>query len=236
MTVFDKFDNNWWVMGHYFIGLAAFAVFGLAAVSRKGQWIHKNSGRIFMILYGVLVFSGMLSGILYRFYDDQSIKFMLWAQSVFSVSLIVQGYSAARLKRAHNRLQRLNTPFIVFAGLMAIITLFYGGYNMQSISTSLGVMMLLILGKNLFWLRHKNAASFPWMYFHSTAMITAGLFLAFNATGFLGVHRVLDDQGWVPWGRVWISFGGFILVLAAVELYLYRRFLKAIQTKKASQN
>lgn len=207
MTVFEKFAANPLVLSHYFIGLLALLIFLVQQVITPGSSVHRLLGRSYVLVYLVMVALGLFAGLLFDFYQDPSLSWMLWGQSVFSITLILWAWHlAARATGLHAALP------VILLSASSLVVMARGLIAQQSISTGFGCTMLMIT----VWIVGKGRNETPRILLHSFLMSISGLLLAFNATGFFGIHRILDDVGEVSWGRAVASFAAFLfLVLLA---------------------
>lgn len=231
MTVFQKFGGNPWVMIHFFVGLLAVVLFAFNFLNKKGSRVHRFSGRIYLFVYFFMILLGLIAGILHEFYEDRSIKLMLWAQSYFTAVLIVHAWFSARSRSVTERSRRAITVLFILALPLSVITAAYGLYKAQSVSTSLGLLLILLTGRYLGFPHWHSGLRNP-IYQHASAMGLSGLFLLFNASGFFGIHHVMDRFGEVSWARSLVSFGLFLLLLVAGEFYLFYRFRLFASRKK----
>ena len=210
---------------HYFISVGAFLFFLLALIFRKGKSLHKNTGKIAVIFYVLVILSGLLTGLLNTFYKDSTLKMMLWMQTFFAIALLVQGVSALKTKGDNEKFKRMNLPLLFISILLAAFTAIAGLRALQPISSAFSIMILFFALKNfvtLYSLKYQNTYR---IYFHSSAMITAGAMLLLNGTGFFGIHDVLDAVGSVSLTFVLRSLVPFFVIVLALDLWLYRKFI-----------
>jgi hypothetical protein len=227
-------QENFLVISHYFIGLGTLLFFLLALISPKGKPLHKLFGKLFLMTYSILIVFGFLAGTKYDFFEDKSLKFMLWAQAVFCISLLILGYSSIRYKHRPVFFQKLNLVSTLTSILVSISVLILGIIKAQPISISLCSSFILIsLCFLRFIFKHQNKP-INHLYYHATAFVTAGVFLTYNATGFYGIHDVYDVQGYVNWSRTLKSFVWLFTLLTAINLVVLKVLERQIYKAKHS--
>ena len=220
MTVFEKFAANPLVLSHYFIGLLALLIFVVQQVTTPGSSIHRLLGRSYVLVYLSMVGLGIIAGLRFDFYDDPSLSWMLWGQSVFSITLILCAWHlAARPGERHTVLP------VVLLSASSLVVMARGLVALQSISTGFGWAMLMVTG----WVIRTNRMKTPRIHVHSFLMSVSGLLLAFNATGFFGIHRVLDDVGHATLRRCLLSFYAFLLLVLLADGWTRWR-VRAVRT------
>ena len=217
-------QNSISVILHYFIGVGAFFAFILALLFPKGSLSHRIAGSVAVGLYFLVMLSGLLAGVRHHFYKDNTLKMMLWMQTFFAFTLIVQGISAQRNKGELTKIKLLNLQLATAAFVFAICTAVVGGLVSQSISCLLGIMVALFTAKNFVVFYLGTPTKNSWIYFHSSAMITSGALLLLNGTGFFGVHDVLDLEGVVSWSRVLKSIAPFFIFVEMIDYWLYKKY------------
>ena len=223
MTVFDKFADNLLVMSHYFFGISTFLIFAFNFFNRKGSRLHQFSGRLYLVFFLILVLLGLISGAKEEFYDDRSIKLMLWIQSFFTLVLVYHAWQSGYNKKHNLRDNKLVIFLICLTMLLAGFAVVVGILKGQSITTGMCVV-LIILAMKLLLLPKWNHKLYDRVYQHASAMGLTGLFLIWHASGFFGIHDVLDKMGEVSWLRAFASFGVFMVLVGLGEFYIIKRF------------
>jgi uncharacterized membrane protein len=84
------------VISHFFAGIICLLIFILILLFKKGTTFHKSLGKIFILIYLYLIYIGLIAGAKYIFFDDLSLKAMLWLQALYSLSIIILGLSFAK--------------------------------------------------------------------------------------------------------------------------------------------
>jgi uncharacterized membrane protein len=194
---------------HVVCGSVVLAVAPLALLVRKGSWIHRRFGRVFMACMFVVAISALFM------WQKKGHLFLVFLDVVV-VYLFVYGSRIVKRRRSgflpeDDRLDRALAVAVIFAGLLTI----WVGFGIATplmrdlrwVLLMLGGIGLWFGGWDLYSLVTKRLTPTGWLFLHMTAMISAYI-SAVTAFIVINAH---DTPMIVRW-MVPIAIGGATVV------------------------
>ncbi len=200
------------IIVHVINGTLALLIAVVAFASKKGAKLHIKSGRIFTVLLGVVVFTGLLGVFIFK------------VNTFLLVVTLLSGYNAYSGIRILKT--KSNTPKLqdILVGLLCISSGCYFLYYMKSIGmfwepvvvySTIGFLFALVAYDFLRYLIPANKYRKLWLYEHIYKMTAA-----FTALLSAAVGTIFPNHK--PFSQIGPSAAGTLLGIAFI-VYFYRK-------------
>ena len=195
---------QWLIYTHAAFGGIALICGGVALSTKKGNMLHKKSGKLFYLTMLVSSFFALIISVL-----PNHISPFLFSIGVFSAYLIISGYRSLRLKKTGINLKPdiILAVIMIFTGLAMVLypVLLEGGFNI--VLLVFGILGIVFGIRDLVMFKNPKMMRKKWLNRHLGNM-TGGYIAA--VTAFFVVNDIIG--GLFNWflptviGSIYISY------------------------------
>jgi uncharacterized membrane protein len=209
---------------HTFIGFSALGSFWVAALSRKGSYVHRTAGKVFMLSM-LVILASVIPMIIVKA-NEGDIVFCIILGYLFSIAAVATyvTWFAIQKKKAredyHSSVFKIIATILFFYGYGICIIGINNGSLLQIVFSSVG----LVLGASMWWSVWSKTVPKNWylaQHLNGVAVNFAAVHGSFFRFGLAGLLPIPDSPELNTFAQT-----SMIVLALVLRLWLGKKFLK----------